>query len=421
MKIKIAVLQSAVVMGTLFGSLFGTFNAFAADVVYVHQNRGGGGTLDWEDDQWRALIEGAGHTILAHEPFDDLDAAPEDLDILNSADVVIFSRDSNSGDYNEPDEQEAWAEGVTVPMMIMTPFTVRNNRWDMVDSASILDTDKDTGIDPLEAYVPDHPVFAGALNENGEADIWDEDLLGPNDSIDFLNVLDEDGMVGNGEVLGIEPSNGVPWLIYWEQGVDYYDGSLWVAGGDRLYYTVGSDDDPETWGEKNTTEAGDRIFLNAISWLAGEDMGGVAGDFNDNGMRDIADLDLLTAGVAAGDAAFDLDGDGDADADDRVYWVETLSNTFLGDSNFDGEFSSADFVTVFVPAKYETNEPATWAEGDWNGDGVFGSADFVAAFVGAGYENGPRDGGLMVVPEPSTSLLVLVGLAGLLVRRRSGN
>ncbi|MCA9213924.1 MAG: LamG domain-containing protein, partial [Planctomycetales bacterium] len=40
---------------------------------------------------------------------------------------------------------------------------------------------------------------------------------------------------------------------------------------------------------------------------------GVPGDFNGNGARDVADLDMLTAAVAAGDASFDLDGDGDAD------------------------------------------------------------------------------------------------------------
>ncbi|MCA9213834.1 MAG: hypothetical protein KDB27_12270, partial [Planctomycetales bacterium] len=126
---------------------------------------------------------------------------------------------------------------------------------------------------------------------------------------------------------------------------------------------------------------------------------GVEGDFNANGERDVADIDLLTGGMQANDAAFDLNGDGNTDYADRVHWVETLSNTYIGDSNFDGEFSSADFVAVFTTAKYETGQPATWAEGDWNGDGLFSSSDFVAAFSGAGYEQGTRDGGLQVVPE----------------------
>ena len=144
----------------------------------------------------------------------------------------------------------------------------------------------------------------------------------------------------------------------------------------------------------------------------------VAGDFNENGARDAEDLDLLAAAMTTNDAAFDLNNDGQVDFDDRKFWVEQLSNTFVGDSNFDGEFSSADFVAVFGQAKYETGEPATWSEGDWNGDGVFGSSDFVAAFSGGGYENGIRDGGLQVVPEPNGLALIAIGLAFLVRMRR---
>lgn len=145
---------------------------------------------------------------------------------------------------------------------------------------------------------------------------------------------------------------------------------------------------------------------------------GPIGDFNGSGERDPGDLDLLADAMMTNDAAFDLDGDGDADADDRLFWIKDLTNTFVGDSNFDGEFSSADFVTVFVPAKYETGQAATWAEGDWNGDKVFDSADFVAAFTDGGYESGQRDGGLVVVPEPSAMLLLVLGMIGFLPRRK---
>ncbi|MCA9216188.1 MAG: PEP-CTERM sorting domain-containing protein, partial [Planctomycetales bacterium] len=114
----------------------------------------------------------------------------------------------------------------------------------------------------------------------------------------------------------------------------------------------------------------------------------------------------------------DLDGDGDADQADRTFWVQDLSNTYFGDSDFNGEFNSGDFVAVFGTAKYETGQPATWAEGDWNGDGIFGSGDFVTAFAGGGYEGGPREGGLQTVPEPSSIVLLVCGLLGLVARNR---
>jgi hypothetical protein len=151
--------------------------------------------------------------------------------------------------------------------------------------------------------------------------------------------------------------------------------------------------------------------------------GGVAGDFNGNGMRDLEDVDLLamaTATVGA-DAKFDLTGDGNVDGADLNEWVTVLTNTFPGDSNFDGEFSSSDFVTVFTSAKYETGQPAKWSEGDWNGDGVFSSADFVTAFTAGAYEKGPNPGGLQVVPEPSSIVLALFGFLGLAGASRRRN
>jgi hypothetical protein len=52
-----------------------------------------------------------------------------------------------------------------------------------------------------------------------------------------------------------------------------------------------------------------------------------------------------------------------------------------------------------------------WAQGDWNGDGDFTTRDFVIAFTDGGYEHGPRNG-THAVPEPSSLLLLLVGLIG---------
>ena len=163
----------------------------------------------------------------------------------------------------------------------------------------------------------------------------------------------------------------------------------------------------------------ERAPINGIEIVA-KAGAGVVGDFNGNGMRDVADLDLLAAAMGGNDASFDVNGDGNVNFEDRKMWVEELSNTFVGDANFDGQFNSSDFVAVFGAAKYENGEPATWAEGDWNGDGVFSSSDFVAAFGGGGYESGPREGGLQTVPEPSSAALILLGLCGLAgaVRRK---
>ncbi|MCA9216620.1 MAG: hypothetical protein KDB27_26300, partial [Planctomycetales bacterium] len=145
----------------------------------------------------------------------------------------------------------------------------------------------------------------------------------------------------------------------------------------------------------------------------------VPGDYNGNGVIDSGDLDVHAQYIAAGDLAGDVNGDGATNVDDRAAWAEQYQNSWLGDSNFDGEFSSGDFVMVFGTAKYETGEAATYAEGDWNGDMKFDSGDFVAVFTTGGYEEGQR--GVAAVPEPTTglaSLAALVLFIGNVVRKR---
>ena len=113
-----------------------------------------------------------------------------------------------------------------------------------------------------------------------------------------------------------------------------------------------------------------------------------------------------------------MNGGGSVNNSDREFWLLELTHTYFGDSNFDGEFNSSDFVQVFGSAKYETGQPANWSEGDWNGDGFFTSGDFVTAFAGAGYEVGPRDGGIMVVPEPSGLAMIALGVMFVATKRR---
>jgi hypothetical protein len=390
--------------------LFHSGRAIAADIIYVHQMRGGGGgtapgpgggSLEWEDDQWRALLESNGHTIVAHDFFDDLDVDETKLDQLNAADLVIFSRDSASGDYNSPSEQEIWTEGITAPMLIFTPYVLRASRWSMVDGETIVDA-----LEPLHALVPTHPIFQGVtLDASNQVDVWDEDLLEDEDHIDILSGVD----TGNGEVLAEEVDTGNPWIVYWEKGESFHDAAPCTAGGPRLFLTVGSDDDPFSWGEKNVTAAGEKLVLNAIQFLTG---GGAPspGDFNSDQKLDAADLALLSQAQKTNDLAFDLNADGTTNVADRIHWVNNLKKTWVGDSNFDGLFNSSDFVQVFQAGLLETGQMAGWETGDWDGDMTFSSGDFVVAFQNGGFEQGPRPA-TAAVPEPLSSVLGWMALA----------
>jgi hypothetical protein len=143
------------------------------------------------------------------------------------------------------------------------------------------------------------------------------------------------------------------------------------------------------------------------------------GDFDGNGTLDATDIDLLSTEVRSGtnDPAYDLNADQLVDDLDQTVWVETLRKTYFGDSNLDREFNTADLVQVFQAGVYEDtiDGNAGWESGDWNGDADFNSRDLVLAFQSGGYEIGPRPA---AVPEPSASLLLLIGIA-MAVRRRA--
>ena len=144
---------------------------------------------------------------------------------------------------------------------------------------------------------------------------------------------------------------------------------------------------------------------------------GILGDFNKNGTLDAADLDLHAIAMVSGQnpADYDLNDDSLVNFSDRLVWLHDLKKTWVGDSDLNGLFNSADFVVAFQAGKYEVpGANATWVQGDWNGDLTFTSADFVAAFADGGYEAGPRPAAVSAVPEPSSVALVLIGLAGLL-------
>ncbi len=147
---------------------------------------------------------------------------------------------------------------------------------------------------------------------------------------------------------------------------------------------------------------------------------GVLGDFDNDGQLTANDIDLLSEQVRLGQnpAAYDLTNDSLVNQEDRERWVtgKDVKNTWFGDSNLDGEFSSTDLVQVFAGGKYETEQAAGWADGDWDGDALFNSSDLVAAFADGGYENGPQVDA-PAVPEPSSLFLGLLGMLFLMAKR----
>lgn len=107
-----------------------------------------------------------------------------------------------------------------------------------------------------------------------------------------------------------------------------------------------------------------------------------AGDFDQNGLYECADIDALFAEIAADSQAepFDLNGDGIVDLDDRDAWLleagafHLPSGTAhpLGDANLDGSVNATDLNVLGM--NWQDNA-GSWCGGDFDGDGRINAND----------------------------------------------
>jgi hypothetical protein len=145
-------------------------------------------------------------------------------------------------------------------------------------------------------------------------------------------------------------------------------------------------------------------FGDAVRWRVSDRSGGspgapgtgsIPGDFNQDGLADLVDLELLCSALPTQDLRFDLNADQQVDRQDVEAMLRDVLDTVYGDVNLDGIFNSSDIVQIFVAGQYEDSivGNSSWTTGDWNCDGEFTSADFVIAFTAGSYTAGVR--GLM--------------------------
>ena len=133
------------------------------------------------------------------------------------------------------------------------------------------------------------------------------------------------------------------------------------------------------------------------------------GDFDQSGVLDAPDIDLLSQRVVRGeyDAVFDLNQDTELTGNDRWVWIEELVGTVPGDADLNGAVEFADFLRLSSAFGVED---AGWADGDFDGDGQVQFADFLVLSQNFGHSGTE----VANVPEPSwTPWLTLLASLGL--------
>ena len=228
----------------------------AATIIWISDGYDDNGDGVIDDQPWMDLLETNGYTVDASFRNQEGRALDDDkIAALEAADLIIVSRNSNSGDYaNNATEVTQW-NSITTPLMLQAMHIIRNNRWLWVDSGSTTNLDSPM----MEIVASNHKIFAGVTSP---VDVLDE-TLGQTSFIDTSNV-------GNGELLA-QTENGLLWIAEWETGVEFYPGAGQFAGGPRMMFVAGTQDVSGTTGRGmyNLTLEGEKLFLNTVRYLVG--------------------------------------------------------------------------------------------------------------------------------------------------------
>jgi hypothetical protein len=194
-----------------------------------------------DDFLLRDILVAEGHMV-DYQPGNWTELDDAKIAALNAADLVIISRCSNSGDYAADETEIAQWNSITTPMLNSSTHLLRSSRWLWVDSTSIL-------------------TLAPAMMELADGTQIDaiDEAEGQSSFIDAA--------AGNGTILAT--GDGLPWIMEWEAGVEYYDGSGQIAGGPRVFFTCGTQETEgvSNWGEWNLTAEGTALYLETVNRL----------------------------------------------------------------------------------------------------------------------------------------------------------
>jgi hypothetical protein len=183
------------------------------------------------------------------------------LDSANAAALIIISRAANSGMHNEPAQ---W-NGINAPIICMSPWVLRSNRWMWFNTESI-----DTIGDYIQVVDPGDPIFDGVVESLFSA------YMDPYSEI--FAVAD----AGNGKVIATDPVSGNLVMASWEAGQEFYAGSGQTAAAKRIFFAAGRIGPAEDCAQLNLTFLGQTLFLNAVKQFFQSSDLGLENDVTDN-------------------------------------------------------------------------------------------------------------------------------------------
>ncbi|UCG48850.1 MAG: hypothetical protein JSU94_03530, partial [Phycisphaerales bacterium] len=233
--------------------LFATASVRAATIIWVSDNKDPQGGVP-RDQEWVDLLTSQGYTVdlsFRNAEGRSLDAA--EIAALNAADLIIVSRDTNSGDYDDGTEPSDW-NGITTPIILQVAHIARSSRWRWLDTGSTNDS-----LQAMLVVEPAHPIFQGVTIPA------DNQLTVLTEASSFCSITDP----GNGTLIARRADNNQVWIVFWGRETEFYEGSGQFAGGARLFFASGTNSGAD--GRYNLTDDGQTIFLNAVEYMLSGD------------------------------------------------------------------------------------------------------------------------------------------------------
>lgn len=197
-------------------------------------------------------------------PIVDLSAAGSETTIatLEMADLVYIGRRVPSTNFESP-KKEVW-NALEVPIMTENMWALRSNRMNWFNTEDIFVNDQVEDTEEVYATieVPTDDVFKGM--EVDDSVVW---WIGPHNIIDPA-----DGDVGNGTVLATA-RGGKPIFVRFEDGAEFYSGSLDTPANERVYFGLGCEVNANEQYYCRFTELSKEVFLREAARLSGYDRG----------------------------------------------------------------------------------------------------------------------------------------------------
>jgi hypothetical protein len=213
------------------------------------------------------IEDGYDVTVMQFPP--ELEIADQSiLDELDLADLIYIGRPIPSATFQDP-HKTAWNE-LYAPIMTENMWALRNERMNWFNTMNIAANTaiEDSALVYATLEDPNDEIFDGLEELFEDLDITDSipfwygqwDCINPDDP-------------GNGTVMAVL-AGGEPCWVRFEDGDEFYPGSIDVPAGERVYFGLGHDassQPPQFYSR--LTEVSKEILLREAARLSGHDRG----------------------------------------------------------------------------------------------------------------------------------------------------